>query len=366
MTPLPRTLALLEQGRAAGIHLGAQLYASLRGTTVAEIAFGESRASVPMAADTINIWFSSGKPLTAVVIAQCFERGLIALDDPIAKFIPEFAMHGKRAITIRHLLTHTAGFRDADKISADLGWDETITRICATPAEADWPPGRRAGYQYFSSWFVLGEIVRRLDGRAVGEYIREEILVPLGMHDSWMGIPPDQFRDYGERLGWMHIVTATGLKSRTLWNSGAVAASCRPGSNARGPMGELARLYEALLAFRVRTDGAPLLSAGTVRLFTSRQRVGLFDETFQHTLDWGLGFLVDSNRYGADAVPYGYGRHSSEETFGHGGSQSSSAFADPKHGLVAAWLCNGMPGERLHQLRARDLNTALYEDLGLA
>lgn len=366
MTPLPRTLALLEQGRAAGLQLGAQLYVSLQGKSVAEVAFGESRPGVPMTAGMINLWFSSGKPLTAVAIAQCFERGLLSLDDPAARFLPEFAALGKHAITIRHLLTHTAGFRDADKLPADFGWDETIARICATPAQTDWSPGRRAGYQYFSSWFVLGEIVRRLDGRPFGDYLREEILLPLGMNDSWMGIPPKQFHDYGERLGWMHLVSSTGLKPRVTWNSEAVAASCRPGSNARGPMRELGWFYEALLGFRARADGSSLLKTDTVRLFTARHRAGLFDETFQHTLDWGLGFLVDSNRYGADTVPYGYGRHSSEETFGHGGSQSSSAFADPKHGLVVAWICNGMPGEKLHQVRARDLNTALYEDLGLA
>jgi CubicO group peptidase (beta-lactamase class C family) len=366
VTPLPRSLALLDQGRAAGLHRGAQLYVSLRGQSVAEAAIGESRPGVPMTADTINLWFSSGKPLTAVAIAQSLERGLLSLDDPVARFIPEFATHGKESSTIRHLLTHTAGFRDADKLPSDLGWEETIARICATPAEADWPPGKRAGYQYFSSWFVLGEMVRRLDGRAFGDYIREEILLPLGMSDSWMGIPPKQFQNYGERLGWMHLVTATGLKPRVSWNNEAVAASCRPGSNARGPMRELGQLYEALLGFRARADGSPLLSVETDQLFTARHRVGLFDETFQHTLDWGLGFLLDSNRYGADTVPYGYGSHSSEETFGHGGSQSSSAFADPKHGLVVAWICNGMPGEKLHQVRARDLNTALYEDLGLA
>jgi CubicO group peptidase (beta-lactamase class C family) len=98
----------------------------------------------------------------------------------------------------------------------------------------------------------------------------------------------------------------------------------------------------------------------------TRQRRGLFDETFQHIVDFGLGFLINSNRYGPESVPYGYGRHASEETFGHSGSQSSSAFADPVHSLVVAWVFNGRPGERLHQRRARELNTLIYEDLELA
>ena len=236
---LPRTLALLEQGRAAGLHLGAQLYVSRRGQTVADLALGDAQPGVPMRANTINLWFSSGKPLTSVAVAQCLEHGQLALDDAVAKFIPEFAAHGKKALTIRHLLTHTAGFREADKIPDDLGWDESIERICATPVEPDWPPGQRAGYQLFSSWFVLGEGVRRVDGRDFGACVREEILQPLGMNDSWLGMPAEEFRKYGARIGWMHLATSTGLKPHAVWNTEAVAAVCRPGSNARGPMREL-------------------------------------------------------------------------------------------------------------------------------
>jgi CubicO group peptidase (beta-lactamase class C family) len=91
----------------------------------------------------------------------------------------------------------------------------------------------------------------------------------------------------------------------------------------------------------------------------------MFDETFRHIMDWGLGFMVNSNRYGANTVPYGFGKHASDETFGHSGSQSSVAFADPTHRLVVAWVCNGMPGERKHQARAREINSAIYEDLNL-
>jgi CubicO group peptidase (beta-lactamase class C family) len=92
----------------------------------------------------------------------------------------------------------------------------------------------------------------------------------------------------------------------------------------------------------------------------------LYDQTFGHTLDYGLGFIVNSNRYGAETVPYGYGRYASEETFGHSGAQSSCAFADPKNHLVVAWAANGMPGERAHQQRQRALNDAIYEQLGVA
>ncbi len=98
---------------------------------------------------------------------------------------------------------------------------------------------------------------------------------------------------------------------------------------------------------------------------TARQREGMFDETFKHTMDWGLGLIVDSNRYGADTVPYGFGPYSSESTYGHGGAQSSVGFCDPQHDLVAAVVFNGMPGEGKHNARIRKFLAALYEDLGL-
>lgn len=91
----------------------------------------------------------------------------------------------------------------------------------------------------------------------------------------------------------------------------------------------------------------------------------MFDHTFKHVMDWGLGFILDSKQYGSDTVPYGYGDHASPRTFGHSGAQSACAFADPEHDLAVAWLCNGLPGEARHQLRQRAINNAIYEDLGL-
>lgn len=75
--------------------------------------------------------------------------------------------------------------------------------------------------------------------------------------------------------------------------------------------------------------------------------------------------MINSAKYGALANPYGYGKHASEETFGHGGMQSSGGFADPRHGLCGAIIFNGLPGEPKHQRRIDGAMTALYEDLGL-
>ena len=352
---------MIESGIAEGLHLGAQLYVSLAGKCAADLAIGESRAGVAMASDTLSLWLSAGKPVTAVAIAQQVERGTLAVADPVARHVPEFAQHGKERITIRHLLTHTGGFRGGDLIPEDLPWRELIERICAATVESDWPVGEKAGYHLSSSWFILAEIVQRLSGRAYSGYAREEIFEPLGMNDSWIGMPAARYLEYGERIGFIHLLRSGKLSPHADWNSEADCVRCRPGGNARGPVRELGRLYESLLGFERQ-----LLKRETVDEFTRRHRVGLFDHTFQHVIDFGLGFIVNSNRYGVETVPYGYGRSASDEAFGHSGAQSSCAFADPVHQLVVAWSCNGLPGERLHQRRAREINSAIYEDLGLA
>src|ERR671930_293297 len=110
---LPRTFEALEHGRATGWHVGAQLYASVGGEVVADAALGLARSApeVPMRTDTLMLWMSATKPVAAVAVAQLWERGLLDLDDPVAKHLPPFAARGKEPVTIRHLLTHTGGFR---------------------------------------------------------------------------------------------------------------------------------------------------------------------------------------------------------------------------------------------------------------
>ena len=104
----------------------------------------------------------------------------------------------------------------------------------------------------------------------------------------------------------------------------------------------------------------------TIEAITAHHRVGMYDVTFRHIIDWGLGFLLCSNQYGADTLPYGYGPYCSPRTFGHNGHQSSSAFADPEHGLVVTVVLNGMPGEVAHDRRMRAIHSSVYEELGLA
>jgi CubicO group peptidase (beta-lactamase class C family) len=304
-------------------HGPAVIYVSLRGQVVADVAVGGLHK------DAILPWLSAGKPIAAVAMAQLREKGMLDWDDAVAKHVPEFAKRGKEKITIRHLLTHTAGIRWA-RLEKGLSWDEIIARICDAPIEPNWVVGQKAGYHAQTSWFVLGEIVRRLSGKAWEVYAREEVFEPVGMGNSYF----------------------------------AAEDSYSPGAGAHGPARELGSFYEMMLGSGETQSGKRILSPESVGELTSRQRVGMFDHTFKHIVDWGLGFIINSAQYG-DRVPYGYGRYASAGTFGHGGRQCCSGFADPQSGLAAAVIFATQPGEEAHNERMRKVLNRLYENLGL-
>lgn len=347
-----------------GLHLGGQIYVSRRGEIVADGAFGETRPGEPMQRDHLVLWLSATKPVGAVAIAQLWERGRLELDDPVARHLPEFGVHGKEKITLRHLLTHTAGVRLLDVGWPRISWDEVVTRICESKIEPGWVVGEKAGYHLASSWFLLGEIIRRIDGRPFELYVRAEIFEPLGMLDSWIGMPVARFAAYGSRIA-PTFNTEGGKREPRGWDSEARVTACSPGGNGRGPIHELGRFYEMLLAGG-RLGDVRLLLPQTVEALTARHRVGMLDHTFRHVLDWGLGVIVNSRHYGVESAPYGYGPHASRRTFGHSGFRSSTGFADPEHGLAVALAVNGTPDEAQHHDRFDELSAALYEDLGLA
>lgn len=357
---LPRTSAVLDDGIRAGLHLGAQVYVSLRGEVVADGALGEARAGVPLTPQHLIIWFSMTKATVAVSVAKAWERGLVDLDAPVAAYVPEFGNNGKEQVTLRHCLTHTGGFRSGDSVQSaakepEANWDEVVAGICAVPLEDGWSPGNDAGYHLTCGMTMLAEVLRRTDGRFYSQYVREEVFEPLAMDDCWVGMPLEKVAEYGDLVGTMHHTAGQAALPLDRLDSKGSLTRCSPGGGGRGPMRQLARLYE-MLAGGGERDGVRILSPQTVEAITARHRVGIFDRTFGIPLDWGLGFGIDSSSHG---------RHSSRRVFGHGGAQSSIAYCDPEHGLVVALQTNGMPGSERHYARLAALADALYEDTGL-
>ena len=359
-----RTGRELEAELAQRLELGGQVHLELAGEVVADFAFGEARPGEPMRRDHLLLWMSSTKPIAALAVARLWEQERLGLDDPVARHIPEFAQGGKEGVTIRHLLTHTGGIRMLDTGWPALGWDGVVAKICAQRLEPRWQPGRKAGYHLASSWFVLGELVRRLDGRPFERWVREELFEPLGLDDCWIGMPEGRRESYGARIAPMH-----DAKGGELAPNGAVDGARlvvpSPGGNGCGPIAGLARVYR-MLASGGELDGRRYLLPQTVEALTARHRVGMVDATFRTKLDWGLGFIVNSAHYADPAVPYGYGPHAGPRTWGHSGARSSTAFHDPDSGLTVAVAVNGMPDDETHRARFERLLTAIYEDLNLA
>ena len=349
-----RLIEVLEQGIADGTHIGAQVYVSRRGEVIVDCAIGEARAGVPMTTDTLMNWFSMTKAVTALAVAQQWEAGAVDVDDAAARYIPEFGDNGKKAITLRHLLTHTAGIPNADGMLSGEPWREShadnLARIYA--ARPEYPAGTRAGYHAAAGMTVLGEVVAEVSGTPFEQYVREHIFEPVGAVDCWVGMPEEQYAAYGDRIGFMHTTAGDAPEPLARINSARSAATTMPGAGGRGPMNQLGRVFDALA-----NGGGPLVEPVTLAAISARHRTEMLDETFGIVVDWGLGLAVDTSAMGS---------HCSRRTFGHGGHLSSVSFCDPEHGVVVSVVCNGMPARDRHYARLDAIASAVYVDLGLA
>ncbi len=186
--------AIVEQAIAADEIPGAVLVVGHEGKIIHRKAYG-ARAVLPqreaMTVDTIFDIASLTKPIaTASSVMVLLERGMLRLDDPVARYIPEFGANGKEQVTLRHLLTHTGGLRPIPKLPEKwLGTEEVLRAIYDDTLV--WPPGVRFLYSDTGS-IVLGELVRRVSGRALEDYAALNIFQPLGMKETRF-LPPKEW-----------------------------------------------------------------------------------------------------------------------------------------------------------------------------
>ena len=140
---LSQTMTLVQEGMTGGLHIGAQLCVMIDGALVAEEAVGLARlgkdspggVDVGMTKETLMLWLSAGKPVTAIAVMMLWERAVIGLDETVGHYWPEFGSNGKEGITIRHLLTHTAGIRGVDTSYPFATWEETVSKIAGMKME---------------------------------------------------------------------------------------------------------------------------------------------------------------------------------------------------------------------------------------
>lgn len=389
-TDLPRLHKAIEDGMASGLHIGAVVHVRRAGEVVADFAVGAASLdpSSALRPDQKILWLSAGKPLTALAIGILSDRGQLRFQDPICEYIPDFAQHGKDAITIRHVLMQAHAYKPPRIDWPRLSRERIIEAICGAEMIRNGKPGEFAAYDPQTGWYLLSEIVARITGSPNHVFVKEELLAPLGCEDASIGMSADEWsaeRDAGQLVPLYDTTQSARERTNLLkaapgdtaggtdavmprpWvgDDATRAEAHNPGGGSLGPARDLASIYQCLLNGGRAPDGTVILRESTVEEMTSRLRTGLKDHSFGQVVDWGLGFLVNSTRYGALANPYGYGKHASDATFGHGGMQSSAGFADPENQLCGAIIFNGLPGEPKHQKRIDTAMTALYEDLAL-
>jgi len=372
MDALPKTQQLIQDGIDQGLHPGAQVCVWRNDVCVADAGLGEARPGVAMTADAMTLWLSSCKPITAIALAKQVEAGAVDLSDPVTEYVPGFEQNGKQAITLRDVLTHTGGFRSVVFRYPEQTWNEAIDTICHARLETGWEVGVTAGYHPHSGWNILGKVLEVCSGQTLSEYLRDAVLLPLGLKNSYVGLPDEKYAEVEPCLASM-MNSAGSAPADQHFHTREWITGQRPGGNAYGPANELARFYRALINDG-ELDGVSLVSPDTIANFTARYRRDTMDRTFRAVMDWGLGFMVNNQRHdsvnakthGEIGTPYNFGPHASQDAFGHCGNQSSAAFADPAHGLVVVVVFNGMPGEPSHQRRMHAVLGAIYEDLELA
>lgn len=358
---LERTRKVIEEGAEAGLHVGVQLHATIDGLVVADDAWGRATGLDAMTTESLMPWLSAGKPVTAVLFGMFWERGLLSPEDRVARYLPEFGVKGKEAITFKQLLTHTGCFPNAP-IPKGGHREAIIASLCNAPLEPGWVPGEVAAYHPRSSWYILGEALHRIDSRPFSRIVQNELFDPLD-ESFWFGMPEPLFEALRTKITRMHYTFGQHSKPHPDFPE-HFPKYCSPGSSGHGTARALVRFYEMLLNGG-ELNGHRYLTPETVAELTRRHRIGMPDRTFGRTIDWGLGFIINSEHHAPGRIPYGFGPYASPESFGHGGNQSSIAFADPACGLALACSFNGMPGELRHQARMRSLLKAVYEDLEL-
>ena len=173
---------------------GAALAVYHRGRLVLDLAgwlrrHAAGRAGRP---DTLFPLFSGTKPFAAVALWQQIERGRLDLDEPVAAHWPAFGQKGKERVLVRHVLSHRGGFPTTPPaLTPDRwgDWEAAMQAVAAMPLDHE--PGTVSAYHFLTQHWVCAELVRRLDGRAYADYLRAEITGPLGLSDTYVGLPSE-------------------------------------------------------------------------------------------------------------------------------------------------------------------------------
>jgi CubicO group peptidase (beta-lactamase class C family) len=324
-------------------ELGAGVCVIHRGRVVVDLWGGwrEEAHSRPWQRDTIVHTYSTTKPLVAACALLLVESGALELDAPVVGYWPKFGQAGKDAVTVRQLLSHQAGLvalRHPVPAAEVFDWAAIVARLEAEPPW--WPPGSGHGEHAYFYGHLVGELVRRVDGRPISRFFADELAGPWAL-DFQVGVrqvdrarvaplsglealyPRGQAGEPGS-VYRAALTNPPGMLLPEVVNSDAWMAAEVPAVNGYGTAAAVARFYQAFLADG-ELDGRRVLSADLCREATSVQASGP-DAFLERHVDWGLGFQVEGT------------------TFGHGGLGGSGGYADRQLDLAFGYVTNLMAG----------------------
>ena len=296
-----------ECGAAIAIDIGGELVVDIWG------GHADAARTTPWTADTIvNVW-SSTKNVTALAGLMLIDRGLVTAQTPVADVWPEFGAGGKDRIEFRHLLTHSSGVSGWDQpVTPEdiLDWDRSTAMLAAQSPW--WKPGSATGYHALTHGHLIGEVIRRVTGKPLKQFVAEEIAGPLGADfqigarpeddpriaeiiapaDPFEGIPPMQ--DWTEQM----LKTFTGpapepqIANTPQWRAADIGA-VNGHTNARA----LTKIL-SVISLGGSVDGVRLLRPDTVEDIFEPQIEGPDLVLAGHHLRMGLGFGLPSPAIG--------------------------------------------------------------------
>jgi Beta-lactamase class C and other penicillin binding proteins len=350
----------------AGEELGARFTLVQDGEVVLDLWAGHAdrKRTRPFDEHTLTCIFSTTKALAALLVARAVDAGKLDYGRPLAEVWPEFAQAGKGAITLEQALSHQAGlsgFLEPMEPSLWADWDAIVEKLAALAPM--WPPGTASGYHPITYGYLAGEAFRRVDGRMMGDALREDFHEPFGL-DLWIGLPESEFGRLAElqrpnalpQFGEVNDPTRAAFLSPWSSVAGIPASVWRqtqvPSANGYATAHSLARLMGAL-ANDGWLDGEQILSPALIAEI-ARERIRGQDLVLPFEMSWGAGVMRNAPNH-----PWGPG----EQTFGHSGWGGSCGFADPERRLGGAYVMNKQGTALMGDLRPRRLIEAAYTAL---
>ncbi|MEV0340543.1 serine hydrolase domain-containing protein [Nocardia sp. NPDC050713] len=357
---------------ADGQNRGAAVAVFAGGRPVVDLWGGvaDERSGRPWLADTPCVAFSCTKAVTATAALLVMERAGTGPEEPVRRWWPEFAAHGKHAVTVEDLLTHRAGLPVFERSLTKFDAADPAAMAAELAGQAPvWEPGAKHGYHALTFGWLVGELVRRRTGRTVPEFVREHFGAELWAgpdeiaNAARLGFPPPaqmdwRTEDLPEYPAVRRLVESYRDPDSLLmrgstnptgsYNDPTVLAGGWPGSGIVTTPRALARFYRDL----IRGD---LLRPETLR-DAVRERVRGADEVLALDSAFGLGYMRPSLNF---QLP----KSARATAFGHPGMGGSVGLGDLEHDLALAFIPNlrrdGLAGDR----RAYDLVAAAYAAL---